>query len=120
MALYDRFFQFESCPNPLLRLAVYRFLLLNFLVALNTSVLGLSSIFDISTLIVATDTNANLVDPFLIMRFWTFIALFGRPLLLGVGALSFLKIAFDEDLLIWLRMISLIAVIALVFGSFIF
>lgn len=120
MTLYDRFLQYESDPETLLRWAIYVFLLMNFLVALNTSVLGLSSIFDISTLRVATDSNANLVDPFLIMKFWTLITLFGRPLLLGVGALAFLKITFNEDLLIWLRMVSLIAVIALIFGSFIF
>ncbi|MHA2277797.1 MAG: hypothetical protein ACXAC2_18600, partial [Candidatus Kariarchaeaceae archaeon] len=75
---------------------------------------------DISNITGLMDANADLVQSIVLLNIWSFIIAFLTPLLFGVGALAFLNLVFDEKLLIWLRMVSLIAVVVLLFGSFLF
>jgi hypothetical protein len=123
MTLYDRFLQYQSEPETLIRWGAYLFILIGLLNALTGNLIALQNIFDVSSITGNLDAKADLIEVIFLLNFWDFIVAFltqPNSLLFGVGALAFLKLAFDEDLLIWLRMGALVAVIVLLFGSFLF
>ncbi len=120
MTLYERFLEYESDPKTLIKYGAYIFIIVGILISIDNNVLAISSIFDASKLTVLLDTKADLVKAIFLVNFWNAVVPLLTSLLFGIGALAFLNIAFREDQLIWLRMIALIAVIVLLFGSFLF
>ena len=117
MTLYGRFLEYQSDPETLIRWGAYLFLIIGILNALTVNLLALNNVFDVSNISGLLDAKADLVQSVLILNIWSFIIAVLTPLLLGIGALAFLKLAFDENLLIWLRVASLLAVIVLLFAS---
>ncbi|MHA1992124.1 MAG: hypothetical protein ACW981_09710 [Candidatus Hodarchaeales archaeon] len=112
MAVYERILAYQSDPETLVRWGAYLFILIGFLNSLNANFLALQ-IFDGTVYSATTDLVAGIF----ILDLWDFLIAFFPTLLFGIGALSFLNIAFDEDQLIWLRMVALIAIVVLLFGS---
>ena len=120
MTLYDRFLERQSDPETLIRWGAYIFILIGFLNALTLNLLAFNNLLDIQNLTGLTDAKLDLFQNIFLWNFWSFLIAFLTPLLLGIGALAFLNLAFDEDLLIWLRMVSIVAVVVLLFGPFLF
>ena len=120
MALYDRFLERQSDPETLIRWGAYIFILMGLLNTLTANLFAFNNLLDISNITGLMDANQDLVENILLLNIWSFLIAFLTPLLFGIGALAFLNLAFDEDLLIWLRMVSIIAVVVLLFGSFLF
>jgi hypothetical protein len=120
MTLYDRFLEYQSDPETLIRWGAYLFILIGFLNTLSANLLAINNLFDISNITALMDANADLVQNIFLLNFWSFVIAFLTPLLFGIGALAFLNLVFEDELLIWLRMVSLVAVVVLLFGSFLF
>lgn len=116
MAVYNRILAYQSDPETLVRWGAYLFIFIGFLNSLNASFLALQTLFDGTVFSQTTDLVAGVF----LLDFWDFLIAFFPTLLFGIGALSFLNIAFDEDQLTWLRMVALVAIIVLLFGSFLF
>lgn len=120
MKLYERFLEYESDPETLIRWGAYLFIIAGILNSINNNLFAFTSILDISVLFNLLDTKADLVQAIFILNLYNALIPILFTILFGIGALSFLNIAFREDQLIWLRMVALIAVIVLLFGSFLF
>ncbi|OLS25733.1 MAG: hypothetical protein HeimC3_13120 [Candidatus Heimdallarchaeota archaeon LC_3] len=120
MTLYDRFLERQSDPETLIRWGAYIFILIWLLNSLTANLFAFNNLLDVQNITGLTDAKLDLVENILLLNIWSFLIAFLPFLLSGIGALAFLNLAFDEDLLIWLRMVSLIAVVVLLFGSFLF
>ena len=123
MAIYEKFLQCESDPETLTRWGIYLFIIIRFFTASDTMLISVRQILDVTVLKANLDTNADMIQLLFPLKIWDFItnvAGFLPLLLFGIGALAFAKIAFNDDLDEWLRVISMAAVIVLVFGGFLF